>query len=117
MRRRTRNMIQGLLDEQNYQRKMGIYDPKGLQVRASVFSKAAREKALRLAKQDEMEALEISPEASLVVDSSPQFSSSASCESKEDSVEDSKIERGGRSCTPKLDLQRQQKNTSSARSA
>lgn len=116
MRRRTRNMIQGLLDEQNYQRKMGIYDPKGLQVRASVFSKAAREKALLLAKQDEMEALEITPEASLVVVDSARQLSSASFESNDDSVEDSKIECGGR-CAPKLAFQHQQKNTSSARSA
>jgi hypothetical protein len=108
-------MIQGLLDEQNYQRKMGIYDPKGLQVRASVFSKAARERALLLAKQDEIEALEVSPEASLGVDSSSQLSST-SFESKGDSVDDSKIECGGR-CTPKLALQHQQNHSSSARSA
>lgn len=108
-KRRTRNMIEVLLDEQNNQRKMGIYDPKGLQVRASVFSKAATERALRLAKLDEEEALEISAHASLANTSSKL--SVTIYESNDGSDDESKIERVGR-CGPKLDIQHQQKNTS-----
>ena len=113
-RLRTKNMMQGLLDEQNNQRKMGIYDPKGLQVRASIFSKAAIARALLLAKHDEMEALEIAIQTSPVACSSRL--SATTFDSKDGSDEESKIECVGM-FSPKIDLQHQQKNTSSARSA
>jgi hypothetical protein len=50
---RTHNIIQSVLEFQQYQRSMGIHDRKGIQVHASACSKKSRDRALYLAKMDE----------------------------------------------------------------
>jgi hypothetical protein len=51
---RIQNITQSILDFQQHQRFMGIHDPKGIQVHASACSKKSRDRALTLAKMDEM---------------------------------------------------------------
>ena len=112
---RTRDLIQGVLEEQCNQRQMGITDPKGLQVRASACSKQARHRALLAGQNDEKEALAIFMESN-VGDHSSWNNSNSSVDSKDVSDEESRlgcIHSFGR----KMALQPQQKNTSSARSA
>eukprot|EP00542_Grammatophora_oceanica_P013171 CAMPEP_0194035162 /NCGR_PEP_ID=MMETSP0009_2-20130614/7623_1 /TAXON_ID=210454 /ORGANISM="Grammatophora oceanica, Strain CCMP 410" /LENGTH=279 /DNA_ID=CAMNT_0038676417 /DNA_START=36 /DNA_END=875 /DNA_ORIENTATION=- len=53
---RIQNIVGGVLEEQANQKKMGISDPKGIQVLASACSKSARERALRIGVSDAQEA-------------------------------------------------------------
>ena len=115
-RRRIRNMILGVLDEQNNQRNMGITDPKGIQVQSSACSKSARAKALLLGKNDEIAARSIHFETQQSADVSCLHSSLSSLDSTDYSTEDSKIGCVG-IFTAKLDLHGQRKNSSHARSA
>ena len=112
---RTRDLIQGVLEEQCNQRQMGITDPKGLQVRASACSKQARQRALLAGQNDEKEALEILSESSVAGHSS--WNSSTSSVDSKDIVEEESMLDGIHSFGRKVALQPRLKNTSSARSA
>jgi hypothetical protein len=49
------NIIHTILDEQANQKKMGISDPKGLQVLSSACTRHAKERALLMGRNDEQE--------------------------------------------------------------